>query len=513
MWRAPAHLGRLATISRVLLRHGALGPLADAGLAPRLLRPFDRLVAADVRALRPGQRLGIAASKLGPTFVKTGQILATRPDLVGEVMAHDLASLQDRLPPFDGARARRMIEEELGRPIDELFARFDDQAVAAASIAQVHFAETPEGRQVAVKLLRPGVEAQFARDLALFAWLAEISERLRPDLERLRPREVVQTLKAGIAIEVDLRFEAAAAAELAQNFAGDQSFVVPTIDWERTSRRVLTLERVGGLRVDDHAGMAAAGINPRDVLQHAAEAFFNQVFRDGFFHADMHPGNIFVGEGGRLIPIDFGIMGRVDRQTRYALADMLLGFLTQDYARVARVHFEAGFVPPHQSIDTFTQACRSIGEPLLGKPLAEISVARLLAQLFEITETFEMRAQPQLLMLQKTMVQAEGMGRLLDPSVNMWELARPLIEAWMLEHRGPAARLVQAGERLVDAAARAPSVLAAIDQAARDVASGGVKLHPETVERLAAALNRHQRGRWLPWVIAAGLALGWILGG
>ncbi|TAD90900.1 MAG: 2-polyprenylphenol 6-hydroxylase [Alphaproteobacteria bacterium] len=511
MYRLPHHLVRLATIGRVLLRHGALSPLAEAGLAPALLRPLDRLVAADLRGLRAGERLGRAALTLGPTFVKTGQILATRPDLVGEEMARDLASLQDRLPPFPGARARAILEEEFGRPVSALFRSFDDQAVAAASIAQVHFAETLDGRPVAVKLLRPGIEQQFQRDLDLFAWVADMSERMRPELTRLRPREVVQTLRAAIAMEVDLRFEAAAAAELAANFRGDDSFVVPSIDWERTGRRVLTLERVGGLRVDDRAGLSAAGLDPRHVLQNSARAFFNQVFRDGFFHADMHPGNIFVGADGRLIPIDFGIMGRVDRETRYRLADMLLGFLTADYHRVARVHFEAGYVPPHQSIETFTQACRSIGEPLLGKPLSEISVARLLAQLFEVTATFEMRTQPQLLMLQKTMVQAEGMGRLLDSSVNMWELARPLIEDWMIQHRGPAARIGQTGESIVAAAQRIPDVLAAVDRAARDISEGGVRLHPDTVERLADALSRRRSPSWLPWLLALALAIGWAV--
>src|SRR6185312_4674074 len=367
------------------------------------------------------------------------QALSIRADLIGETMAADLATLQDRLPPFPGAEARRMVEAELGQDIAALYREFDDRPVAAASIAQVHFAETIEGEAVAVKVLRPGIHAAFARDLDLFFWLAHLIERRQPGLRRLRPVAVVETLARSVRLEMDLRYEAAGASELRENFAGDETFRVPRIDWLRTSRQVLTLERVGGIRVDNRAALVAAGHDLRQIMANAAGAFFHQVFRDGFFHADLHPGNLFIDPSGAVVVVDFGIMGRLDRRTRYYLADMLLGFLTGDYRRVAEVHFAAGYVPPRRSVDAFTQACRSIGEPILGKPLQEISVARLLAQLFEITERFEMETQPQLLLLQKTMVVIEGVGRRLDPTINIWVLARPLIEGWMRDNRGPEA--------------------------------------------------------------------------
>ena len=351
-------------------------------------------------------------------------------------------SLQDRLPPFPGAEARALIEAEFARPLDGLFASFDEPAIAAASIAQVHFARTTDGHEVAVKVLRPGIAAAFARDLDLFLWLADLAERLQPALRRLKPVEVVQTLAEVVRFEMDLRLEAAAAAELAENFAGDSE--LPCASGRLAAHRphrpdARAYKRASASTIS--AALLAAGHCIADLLGKAAAAFFNQVFRDGFFHADLHPGNMFVDADGAIAVVDFGIMGRLDRDTRFYLADMLIGFLSGDYRRVAEVHFAAGYVPTGRSIDAFTQACRSIGEPILGKPLQEISVARLLAQLFEITEQFEMETQPQLLLLQKTMVVIEGVGRRLDPEVNIWALARPLIEEWMRDNRGPEARV------------------------------------------------------------------------
>jgi len=289
---------------------------------------------------------------------------------------------------------------------------------------------------------------------------------------------------------MDLRFEAAAASELAENFAGDEGFRVPRVDWARTSQRVLTLERVGGVRIDDRDGLVAGGHDAGDILAKAAASFFNQVFRDGFFHADMHPGNLFVEASGAIVVVDFGIMGRLDRKTRYFLADMLLGFLSGDYRRVAEVHFAAGYVPARQSIDNFTQAVRSIGEPILGRPLHEISVARLLAQLFQVTEQFEMETQPQLLLLQKTMVLAEGMGRQLDPDTNMWTLARPLIEDWMRANRGPEAMLADTIADVARTVGRLPGLVADLERVAQEMASGGLRLHVDTVD---AYLKRFER--------------------
>ena len=460
--------------------------------------------------------MAAAFNELGPSFVKLGQLLSTRADLLGEEMAIDLASLQDRLPPFPGQVARALIETEFARPIDRLFTSFDEVAVAAASIAQVHFARTTDGQEVAVKILRPGIAEAFTGDLNLFLWLAGLGERLQPALRRLKPVEVVQTLAEVVRIEMDLRMEAAAAAELAENFAGDPDFHVPRVDWLRTGRTVLTLERINGIRIDDRAVLLAAGHRIEDLLAKAAAAFFNQVFRDGFFHADLHPGNMFVDPNGAIAVVDFGIMGRLDRATRFFLADMLIGFLSGDYRRVAEVHFAAGYVPPRRSVDAFTQACRSIGQPILGKPLQEISVARLLAQLFEITEQFEMETQPQLLLLQKTMVVIEGVGRRLDPEINIWALARPLIEGWMRDNRGPEARVRLGMETLADLIERVPPLVRSLERLVTDWSREGVILHVETLAVQAAHRGRHLAIVLLPvWITAlalAGIALALLLG-
>src|SRR6266851_8415968 len=450
--RAGRNLARLVQIGFILARHDALFLLDRVVVLLPLLAVLRLLRSRDpaLVAARPGLRLATALHALGPSFIKLGQLLSTRADLLGEEFAADLSQLQDRLPPFPTADARAIVETEFAQPLGTLFAGFDDEPVAAASIAQVHFAVTTSGENVAVKILRPGIAAAFARDVDLFFWLAELVESTQPGLRRLRPVEVVRTLAETVRIEMDLRLEAAAASELAENFAGDADFRVPRVDWQRTSQRVLTLERVSGIRIDDRAALFAAGHDIEAILAKAAGAFFNQVFRDGFFHADLHPGNMFVEASGALAVVDFGIMGRLDRKTRYYLADMLLGFLSGDYRRVAEVHFDAGYVPRHRSVEEFAQACRSIGEPILGRPLQDISLARLLAQLFQVTEQFAMETQPQLLLLQKTMVLAEGVGRRLDPSVNIWSLARPLVEEWMRDNRGPEARLRERLDGIVE---------------------------------------------------------------
>lgn len=506
MLRSARNIFRLLRIARTMARHNAL-PDELSGVSPAISFLWRRFARKDVPG-RPGQRLALALTELGPTYIKLGQLLSTRSDLVGERMAADLAQLQDRLPPFPGHQARAILEDELGVPVSQSFVSFDDVPIAAASIAQVHFAVTPDGEEVAVKILRPGIEAIFERDIDLFFWLAEWAERLLPALNRLHPQEVVQIFARTSRLEMDLRMEASAAAELAGNFKGQSTFKVPRILWERTARRILTLERIRGIKIDEQERIDAAGLDRDAVLGVAAAAFFNQVFRDGFFHADLHPGNMFIHEDGTISVIDFGIMGRLDRDTRYYLADMLIGFLTGDYRRVAQVHFDAGWVPKNQSIELFTQACRAIGEPLQNKPLAEISVGRLLSQLFAVTEQFNMHTQPKLVLLQKSMLTAEGVSRLLNPHVNMWEVTRPLIEAWVRENRGPEAVIINDIGAGISILRRLPSLIEQADRVTSQMAENGVRLHPDTVDQLDAKRARRNRGQGLAlWAIVALLAV------
>ncbi|MFZ5783193.1 MAG: 2-polyprenylphenol 6-hydroxylase [Pseudomonadota bacterium] len=458
MLRALRNTWRLLRIALSLARHDALFPLEILGIAPPLVA-WARLFARPNDGRRPGERLAAALQEMGPSFIKLGQALSTRADLLSEAVTADLATLQDHLPAFPGSAARRIVETELGRPVAELFARFDDTPVAAASIAQVHFAVTSDGREVAVKVLRPGIELAFERDLDLFYWMAELVERTQPRFRRLKPVESVRAFADVVRVEMDLRMEAAAAEELGENFADDPGYRAPGIDWDRTAQRVMTQERIDGIPIGDRDAILAAGHDPEAIMKKSAEAFFYQVFRDGFFHADMHGGNAFVDRNGCIVPVDFGIMGRIDEDTRGYLAELLVAFLRRDYRAVAEVQFRAGYVPPDQSLEVFAQACRSIGEPIFGKPSHQISIARLLAQLLRVTEQFEMTVQPQLLLLQKTMLMAEGMGTRLNPHVNIWELARPLIEEWMLIHFGPRATAERTAADLMRGLRRLPRLI------------------------------------------------------
>ena len=505
MGRSLRHLWRLIGIGRCLASHNALFFLEHLPV-PVLVVGLCQLLANKKAPGRPGQRLARALQELGPSFIKFGQSLATRSDLFGDRFAADLAALQDRLPPFDVEIARAAVEEELDAPIDALFSSFDDQPVAAASIAQVHFAVTTSGDEVAVKVLRPGIEQRMEQDLDLFAWIAAWIERLQPNLRRLRPVAAVDTFAASTRTEMDLRLEAAAASELAENCRDDAGFRVPALDWRRTGRRVLTLERVHGLGSDDRDGLIEAGFDPDVILTRAAEILFKQVFRDGFFHADMHPGNMFIDASGDLVPVDFGIMGRLDPATRRFLGEMLLGFLTADYKRVADVHFNAGYVPADKDKQAFMQACRSIAEPIRGRPLAEISIGRLLGQMFDVTESFAMQTQPQLLLLQKTMVVAEGVGRRLNPDVNMWQLAQPLIEAWMIDNLGPQAQIRTAIDDGIETLRRLPQLIERAERALEAALDDGVKLDAANFGQ-GRGLSLGQAG-WACLLIAIGLLLG-----
>ena len=481
MFRALRNSWRLLRLALSFARHDALFPLETLGIAPALVgwaRLWARPFTWRRPPRRPGQRLAAALQEMGPSFIKLGQALSTRADLLSESVAADLGELQDHLPAFPASEARRIIESELGRPIDALFSHFADTPVAAASIAQVHFATTTDGREVAVKVLRPGIERAFARDMDLFTWMAELVERTQPRFRRLKPVESVRAFADVVRVEMDLRMEAAAAEELGENFRDDPSYRAPLIDWDRTAERVMTLERVDGTPIGDRDAIVAAGHDPDAVMKKCAEAFFYQVFRDGFFHADMHGGNAFVDRSGCIVPVDFGIMGRIDETTRGYLAELLVGFLRRDYRAVAEVQFRAGYVPADQSLEMFAQACRSIGEPIFGKPSHQISIARLLAHLLRVTEQFKMTAQPQLLLLQKTMLMAEGMGTRLNPTVNIWELAQPLIEEWMATHFGPRATASRAATDLAQGLRRLPRLI--------DSLSFVVEAERRRAERVAA---------------------------
>lgn len=490
---------RLIGIGRTLARHNALFPFE---LVPQA-RPFLRLAQPFVNrqaAGRPGQRLAAALEEMGPSFIKFGQSLATRTDLLGEAIARDLATLQDRLPSFPAEAARATIEADLEEPIADLFADFSDEPVAAASIAQVHFALATDGREVAVKVLRPGIEKAIERDLAFFAWLARLAEHTQPHLRHYKPVEAVAIFAQATRRELDLRLEAAAAVELKENCRHDEGFRVPGIDWRRTGQRVVTFERITGLPVSDREQLIEAGHDPDLIMERAARVFFNQVFRDGFFHGDMHPGNMMIDEAGTIVALDFGIMGRVDMADRRHMAEILVGFLERDYAKVADVFFAAGFLPPEADRMAFVQAIRSIGEPILGLPLEEISFGRLVGQLLRVADSFAMRTQPQLLLLQRTMVVAEGVGRLLNPKVNMWQLAQPLVEEWIIANLGPKARLQQALAEGIATAGRLPLLVRRLEEA----------LEHDRARLLDEQRPASWRG-WL-WPLGIGVLIGLVLG-
>jgi ubiquinone biosynthesis protein len=439
------HAWRLLKWGRTLARHGALLGIERDAMAPARVRRLARLARFGAR-LPQEPRYADAFEAIGPAAIKLGQALATRPDLVGPKAAEDLTRLQDALPPAPFAEVRKAIELALGKPLEVLFASFDEQAVGAASIAQVHRAVTPDGRQVAVKVLRPGVEEDFARAIETYEWAAAQAEAMGGELARLRPRLVIATFRQWTARELDLRREAASASELAEDMVAQPDFRVPAIDWGRTARRVMTLEWVDGVKLSNREALLAAGHDPRAVAGKLVRAFLRQAIAEGFFHADLHHGNLFVLADGSLAAIDFGIMGRIDRRARLWLAEILHGLITGNYARVAEIHFEAGYVPAHHNLAEFTTALRAVGEPIRGLPVKDISIGQMLDGLFGITRDFEMPTQPHLLLLQKTMVMVEGVATTLDPDINMWETAGPFVREWLRAELGPEAWLA---DRLV----------------------------------------------------------------
>ncbi|MEM9249334.1 MAG: 2-polyprenylphenol 6-hydroxylase [Pseudomonadota bacterium] len=442
--RGPHNIWRLVRTGATFERTGAMSVVLEAMRAPPHIRliarvlgwPFKWLGLRGDPSLPPATR---ALTALGPAYIKFGQIMSTRPDVVGDDLAMQLRVLQDKLPPFSRAEALRTLRRELEFPVDSVFSEFSE-SIAAASIAQVHRARIADtGEEVAVKVLRPGIEKAFQKDVDAFYFAAWAIEFLAPSSRRLRPRDVIAHFEGVVLGELDLRLEASAAGEFAANIVRDEGFRVPKVQWFLCSRRVMTLDWVDGLPSADVTAIVAAGHDRQVLGERVLRLFLNHALRDGYFHADMHQGNLKIGPDGDIVALDFGIMGRIDEYTRRAYAEILFGFIRKDYRRVAEVHFEAGYVPADRDIDEFARALRSVGEPIFGMDASRISMGKLLAYLFEVTERFGMETRTELILLQRTMVVVEGVSRSLNPQINIWEVARPVVEAYIRENVGPRA--------------------------------------------------------------------------
>ncbi len=431
---------RIPYIGFVLGRAGVLGHISRLAPLPFWQKGFfsliDFMIAGRNSRRNAGETLCIALQKLGPVFIKFGQALSTRADLLGPDIARGLVLLQDSLPAFSSQLARETIEKETGKKLEEIFAFFDEHPVAAASVAQVHKAQLIDGRNVAVKILRPNIRKRMATDIALFSALAKIMEFLAPKLKRLRLVIAVEQFKQLSELELDMRMEAAAGGKLRDNLRTDEGIKIPWIENSLTSKNILVSEWISGLRIDDVNGLIAAGHKIEDITNKAATSFFNQVFRDGYFHADMHPGNIFVSSDGMLVPIDFGIMGSLKPEDKFFLGSLLISLLERDYDNVAKLHFDAGMVPETVSLALFSQSLRALVDPIMDKPIGEIELSEALGQILQISARFDIFVQPQFNLLQKTMVMAEGVARSLNPKANMWHLAKPLASEWVQAQTG-----------------------------------------------------------------------------
>ena len=458
-------LTRMLAIQRVLVKHG----LDEIVWRTHLFRPLawlGRLLAFGRRRLPLGVRLRKALEELGPIFVKFGQALSVRPDLLPLDLAAELAKLQDQGPPFAGEEAAAALALAFGRPVEEVFAEFERTPLAAASIAQVHAARLPQGQAVVVKVLRPNVAALILRDVEVLYAIAALAERYWPEAHRLRPIEVVAEFERTLAVELDLMREAANAAQLKRNFAGSELLYVPEVYWDYCRSNVLTIERIFGIQIDDIEALRSAGTDIRRLAENGVEIFFTQVFRHNFFHADMHPGNIFVDVTNPALPkyvaVDFGIVGSLDERDQHYLAENFLAFFRRDYRRVATLHVDSAWVPAGTRVDELEAAVRAVCEPIFNKPLKDISFGLVLLRLFQIARQFDMEIQPQLVLLQKTLLAIEGLGRQLYPELDLWQTAKPVLEDWMRERHDPRSRLKQlvaAWPQISDDLALLPRVL------------------------------------------------------
>ena len=514
MTRPATHIFRLLKWGRTLARHGALRIVEDNPQTPRPVRRLCRIARFGTIQPKTPDYAG-AFEAIGPAAIKLGQTLATRPDIVGEDVAQSLLDLQDSLPPAPFQRVRPEIEAALGGPIAAHFDEFDEQPVGAASIAQVYKAVTTGGRLVAVKVLRPGIERQFLRDIETFEWAAAHLEAFGGEAKRLRPRLVIANFRRWTTRELDLRREAASSSELAAGTSANQRFVIPAIDWDRTARSVLTMDWVEGIKISDRDALIAAGHDLPALSETLVLSFLRQAIYDGLFHADLHQGNLFVLPDGRIAAIDFGIMGRINRKARFWLAEILYGLNTGNYRRVAEIHFEAQYVPDYHDVDEFATALRAVGEPMRGKPVHELSVGQMLDGLFSITRDFDMETQPHLLLLQKTMVMVEGVATFLHPTINMWDISGPFVKEWIRNELGPEAvaanAIIEQGKTL----ALIPDLIRRLDENLPK--KGGAPPHPPLPHvKLMWQRDRPETG-WRYALIAIASALGgagimWWLG-
>jgi ubiquinone biosynthesis protein len=497
--RGPHNIVRLIRTGATLERTGAMNVVLDAFDAPPALRVVARMLGLPFKwlgykgdpTMPPATR---ALTALGPAYIKFGQVLSTRPDVVGDELAVQLRVLQDKLPPFSREIAKAEVEKELGVPIDSVFSEFSEP-IAAASIAQVHKARIAEtGQAVAVKVLRPGIERAFRKDVDAFYLAARIVDIFAPGARRLRPMEVIEHFDGVVRGELDLRLESSAASEFAANTGKDEGFQLPPIIWNLSARRVMTLGWADGVPMGDNAAIDAAGHDRRALAERVLRLFLMHALRDGYFHADMHQGNLKVAANGDIIAYDFGIMGHIDEYTRRVYAEILYGFIRRDYKRVAEVHFEGGYVPADRDVDEFARALRAVGEPIFGMDATRISMGRLLSYLFEVTERFGMETRTELILLQRTMVVVEGVARSLNPNINIWEAASPVVTDYIRKSIGPRAVLSDAAKT------------------ARVLARFGPRL-PGLVEQALVDQSRRREPEPRGWVPLVGIALAGALCG
>ncbi len=506
---------RLLRVASVLLAY-RLDELVDATHLYRplkLLRPLLARPRQHVEGLARGVRLRLALTELGPIFVKAGQLLSTRRDVVPTDIADELALLQDQVAPFPGAEARAIVEQELGSPVALLYAQFDETPLASASIAQVHAVTLQNGSDAVVKVLRPGIDAQIARDVRLLRALGVLAQRWHPHADKIRPLEIVAEIEKMLDNELDLQREGASASLLKRNFASGVDLFVPAVYWELTTTRVLTLERVRGVRCNDITAIDAAGIDRKRLAIKGVRLFYEQVFRDNFFHADAHPGNIWVditrSTEPRFIALDFGIMGSLSEADQYWLAQNFIALFERDYARIAQLHVAAGWMPSGVRLDELEAAVRTVCEPYFTRPLAEISLAELVVKLFQTASRFELTVQPQLILLQKTLLNIEGVGRTLDPQIDIWAVAHPVLKRILRERYNPLRTLRDMRKRLPEWLHHAPEVPELVRDALRQIALG--ESHSMSDPLLLAQLrddSRRQNGSLLCSVLGAALLVG-----